>query len=267
MPGKIETRISATGRMRALGAGLRRLQLLPAMAFFACLPAMAQDLPDWSGTWEAQYGGTGTGYVEQPKLSEAGWEQVRNYRRMRDAGELPESGEGINCVPIGMPDIMPSPLFLFEFYFVPDKIVVYLEAYGMVRWIHTDERDIPEDAIPAFMGYSTGHWEDDMLVVETGAVYKGTRMSIPAPDNGEMIEVRHSEDMHLTERIRLVDDDTLEIRTAITDPALFEGSAETRHLYTRHRGREWEVSEYVCAQNNRTYLDEDGKQHFILTTD
>jgi hypothetical protein len=261
------TAISQAAVRHRRGSGIRALIILLGVALVAGSPAGAQDLPDWSGTWEAQFGGMGTGYVERPELSEAGWEQVRDYRRMRDAGALPESGEGINCVPIGMPDIMPSPLFLFEFYFVPDKVVVYLEAYGMVRWIHTDGREIPKDAIPAFMGYSTGHWEDDVLVVETGAIYEGTRMSIPAPDNGEMIDVQHSEDMRLVERFRLIDEDTLEIRTTITDPALFADSAETRHLYTRHRGREWEVSEYVCAQNNRTYLDEDGKQHFILTTD
>ena len=137
------------------------------------------------------------------------------------------------------------------------------DGYG----IHTDGRDIPADATPAYMGHSTAHWEDDVLVVETSAVYEGTRMSIPAPDTGEMILVRHSEDMHLTERIQLIDEDTLEILTTITDPALFEGSAQKRNLFSRRREREWEVAEYVCAQNNRSYLDEDGKQHFILTTD
>lgn len=228
---------------------------------------MAADLPDWSGTWEAQYRATNTGYVKTPVLSKAGWAQVNEVRRKRDAGELPESGEGINCVPIGMPDIMPSPLFQFEFYFTPDKIVTYLEAYGMVRWIHTDGREIPADAIPAFMGYSSGRWENDTLVVETAAVYEGTRMTIPVPDSNDRVEVRHGPDLHLTERMRLIDSDTLEIRTTITDPALFAEPAQTRHLYARHRGREWEVSEYVCAQNNRTYLDEDGKQHFILKTD
>lgn len=250
----------------------RKLVRMLRTIFFAVpvilmLPASAQHLPDWSGSWETQFGGLGVGYLEQPELSEAGWAQVNEYRRMRDAGELPESSEGINCVPIGMPDLMASPLFLLEFYFVPNKIVVYLEAYGMVRWIHTDGRDIPDDATPAYMGHSRGHWEDDVLVVETEAVYVGSRMSIPVPDTGETVLVRHSEEMKIVERMQLIDEDTLEIRTFITDPALFEGTAEKRNLFSRRRGREWEVSEYVCAQNNRSYLDENGEQHFIFTTD
>ena len=235
------------------------------------LAARPQDVPStlpdfFSGTWAVNYG-PGSGYVTAPGLTEAGLQQVAEYRRLKKAGKLPDSGEGVNCVPNGMPEIMASPLFLVEFYFTPEKILVYQEAYGMLRWIHTDGRKIPADAIPAYMGYSVGHWEGHTLVVKTGNIYHGTRMSIPDPDGDGRIPIKHSEALQLEERIHLLDENTLEIRTTINDPVLFSKPGVTVYTYQRHRGEEWEVSEFVCTQNNRAYLDEEGRQHQILTTD
>lgn len=243
---------------------------IAASLWFLAGPCPAQELqslPDFfSGTWAVNYG-AGSGYVTAPELTAAGRKQVAEYRRRKAAGKLPDSGGGVNCVPNGMPEIMASPLFLVEFYFTPEKILVYQEAYGMLRWIHTDGRSIPADAVPAYMGYSVGHWEGDTLVVKTGNIYHGTRMSIPDPDGEGSIPIQHSEGLQLRERMHLIDADTLEIRTTINDPELFSKPGNTRYTYQRHRGEEWEVSEFVCAQNNRAYLDEQGRQHQILTTD
>lgn len=249
-----------------------RIILLYGCLQFAGGPGFAQDqqskLPDFSGTWLVRYGpGTSYGYVTVPELTETGMQQVTEYQRRKNAGELPDSAEGINCVPQGMPDNMGAPLFLLEFYFTPGKIIAYLEAYGMVRWIHTDGRAIPEDAIPAYMGYSVGHWEGDTLVVETGNIYHGTRMSIPAPDGKGSVPIKHSEGLQLQERMRLIDDNILEIRITVDDPVLFSKPGVIVYTYERHRGQEWDVSEFVCTQNNRAYLDEEGRQHQILTTD
>ena len=244
--------------------------LLGALLLFmtsSCFAQTEDALPDlFTGTWAVNYG-PGSGYVTAPELTEAGMAQVTEYRRRQTAGELPDSGEGINCVPNGMPEIMASPLFLLEFYYTPEKIVAYQEAYGMVRWIYTDGRDIPGDAIPAYMGYSTGHWDGDTLVVNTGSIYHGTRMSIPAPDGEGRVPINHSEALRLVEHMRLLDDDTLEIRTSIDDPAIFSKPGEMVYTYVRHQGQEWEVSEFVCVQNNRAYLDEEGRQHQVLTID
>lgn len=235
--------------------------------FGQCLGQDQQPLPDFfSGTWAVNYG-PGSGYVTAPVLTETGRQQVAEYRSLKDAGKLPESGEGVNCVPNGMPEIMASPLFLIEFYSTPEKILIYQEAYGMLRWIHTDGRTIPDDAIPAYMGYSVGHWEGDTLVVKTGNIYHGTRMSIPDPDGKGSIPIKHSEGLQLEEHMHLIDADTLEIRTTINDPVLFSKPGVTKYTFQRHRGEEWEVSEFVCVQNNRAYLDEEGRQHQILTTD
>lgn len=225
------------------------------------------ELPDWSGTWLVNYSGPNTGFVTRPQLTDAGMRQVAEYRRMAAAGELPESGAGTECVPNGMPGVMSLPLFLVEFYFTPSKIVAYTEAYGMVRWIYTDGRSVPEFAIPSYMGYSIGHWERDTLVVRTTNLYKGSQLSIPDPDGGGTVPIQHSDEMSLEERIHLLDEETLEIQTTISDPVVFAKPGKTRYTFERHTGQEWEVSEFVCAQNNRAYLDEEGRLHQILTTD
>ena len=225
------------------------------------------ELPDWTGTWLVDYSGPNTGFVTRPELTDAGMRQVDEYQRMAAAGELPESGAATECVPNGMPAVMSLPLFLVEFYFTPSKIVAYTEAYGMVRWIYTDGRSVPEFAIPSYMGYSIGHWEGDTLVVSTTNLYHGSQLSIPDPNGQGTVPIQHSDEMRLEERIRLIGEDTLEIQTTISDPVVFAKPGKTRYTFERHTGQEWEVSEFVCAQNNRAYLDEEGRLHQILTTD
>lgn len=245
------------------------LGLIASIQFFpqAVVPAYAQEqnLPDWSGRWMVNY--SPAAYTTEPTLTEVGKRQIAQYKQKRSMGTLPDSGAGIDCVPIGMPDIMASPLFLLEFYFTPEKIVAYLEAYGMVRWIFTDGRSRPNDPTPAYMGYSIGHWEEDTLVVATSSIYQGTRMDIPDPEGGTPVPIKHSEEMRLEERIRLIDENTLEIQTTVSDPILFSTPGVMRYTFDRHLEEGWDVAEYVCQQNNRAFLDEDGKQHSILTND
>jgi hypothetical protein len=257
------SRLAASRRLACLGLALSSGAALAQDSGYEKLAA----LPDWSGTWLVNYSGPNTGFVTAPELTEAGMQQVEAYRRMAAAGELPESGAGTECVPNGMPGVMSLPLFLVEFYFTPSKIVAYTEAYGMVRWIYTDGRSVPEFAIPSYMGYSIGHWQGDTLVVSTTNLYEGSQLSIPDPGGRGMVPVQHSDEMRLEERIHLIDEDTLEIQTTISDPVIFAEPGKTRYTFERHTGEEWEVSEFVCAQNNRAYLDEEGRLHQRLTTD
>ena len=66
---------------------------------------------------------------------------------------------------------------------------------------------------PGYMGDSVGHWEGDTLVVDTIGFNDKTTL-----DMGGM---PHSDAMHVIERIRRIDDNTLEDLITVDDPKTF----------------------------------------------
>jgi hypothetical protein len=159
----------------------------------------------------------------------------------------PEDNSTANCLPPGMPGIMNQP-YPMEFLMTPGKVTVVIEAYTEVRHIYTDGRPLPEDPDPKFFGTSIGHWEGDTLVVET----------VGFTDHVEITRgVPHSDKMKIVERFRLTDPDTMSYETTITDPMVLTAPYTTTSTLRRHRN--WTISEYICEENNRNYVDQAGK--------
>ena len=72
-------------------------------------------------------------------------------------------------------------------------------------------RDHPKNLLPTSAGDSIGHWEGDMLVVDTIGFDETTLLSLEGS--------RHSEELHIVERMRLVADGKwLERRFVVDDP-------------------------------------------------
>ena len=55
----------------------------------------------------------------------------------------------------------------FKIFQTADAIATFYELDGVFRQIHTDGRKLPLDPLPSWMGYSTGLWDGDTLVVDT----------------------------------------------------------------------------------------------------
>jgi hypothetical protein len=206
-------------------------------------------LPDWGGVWELDWrsfdGSSATG-EKPPRLTPEYAKRHAEFLAAQKRGERIQASTA-NCVPPGMPAIMAQP-FPVEFLFTPGKVTLAIEAYGQTRRIFTDGRAHPADPDPTFQGHSIGRWEGDTLVVDTVAILTGSQIA-PGVD--------HSEALRIEERIRLVSDDTLQIRMTLHDPqALLEPLVLVRN-YKRHR--DWDIKEYVCQQNNRDGADEQGR--------
>jgi len=213
-------------------------------------------LPDWSGVWEPSFmrPAPGQGPPAPPKLTPAYASQYAKFQ------EKNRTTPGINfvssvasCVPPGVPQSMQEP-YPIEFLFTPGRVTVLIETYSLIRRIYTDGSPPPADPDPSYQGTSVGHWEGDALVVETSAILPET-----SPLNGIN---GHSDKLHVTERMHLVDPDTLEITTTRVDPAVFVEPYTTTAHYRRHR--DWKIMEYVCQQNNHDALDERGNAAFSL---
>jgi len=79
----------------------------------------------------------------------------------------------------------------------------------------------------------------------------------PDTSLGMNMGTRHSDKMHIVERFHLKDPKTLEIVTTIDDPEALAKPWTRTTAYARHP--DWTLAEYICQQNNRNFVDADGK--------
>lgn len=206
-------------------------------------------LPDFGGLWEITFGGGPRGAGVEPKLTPAYAARLEAYQDAQRRGEI-EDTPAANCVPNGMPAIMTQP-YPLEMLFTPGKVTILIEAYSQWRQIFTDGRAHPEDPDLTFNGHSIGHWQGDTLLVDTVGFTTDTAMG------GFGMGVRHSDKMRIVEHFRLAEPDVLEIETTIVDEEALTEPWTTTRRYGRHR--DWTLAEYVCQQNNRNFVTDDGK--------
>jgi hypothetical protein len=234
-------------------------------------------LPDFSGVWERsgvggggnpafgtagnrgaapQRGGAGGTGQRAGRGGPTGPSFTPEYEAMRAAAarkQQPEDNATANCLPPGMPGIMNQP-YPMEFLLTPGKVTIVIEAYTEVRHIYTDGRKLPEDPDPNFFGTSVGHWEGDTLVAETVGFNEHVELA-----RG----VSHSDKMKIVEKFKLTDPDTMAMETTIIDPVALTAPYTTTATLRRHRN--WTISEYICEENNRNYVDPSGKAGINLT--
>jgi hypothetical protein len=73
-----------------------------------------------------------------------------------------------DCEPEGIPPILLTEgVATMELTQQADRILVRLERDDARRTIFMDGRSPPQNADPTALGYSVGHWENDVLVIET----------------------------------------------------------------------------------------------------
>ena len=117
-----------------------------------------------------------------------------------------------DCAPKGLPSAMAQP-YPMEFVREGANILLRIEEYDAVRRIHMDAVEAPEGAPRSLMGFSTGRWEGDTLVVVT------THLSEPRMGGG----IRISETAELVERFAAsTDGSRLNYRITVTDPGRAE---------------------------------------------
>ena len=73
------------------------------------------------------------------------------------------------------------------------ELVIQSEMDGMARWVHLDGRPLPVDPFPSWLGYSSGHWDGDTLVVDSWGFNGNTWFD-------QIGGYFHSENMHVIER-------------------------------------------------------------------
>jgi hypothetical protein len=217
-------------------------------------------LPDFTGVWEIPLGGPASRVVDPaigvPALrTPAPLSLTPEYAAKKQAlmAHAEQDNQSANCLPPGMPGIMSQP-YPLEFLLTPGQVTIVIEAYSETRHIYTDARPLPDDPDPNFFGTSVGHWEGDTLVVQTVGFSPMTEIEPHVP---------HSDKMQILEKFRLIDPNTMSIETTVTDPEALTAPYVSNRILKRHRS--WTMAEYICEQNNRNYVDKNGKAGINLT--
>jgi hypothetical protein len=215
-------------------------------------------LPDFGGVWTPII----SDQVAQEKTNPPPWSPkvAKQIEHMYDEEKAGRPFPVIDhCFPTGMPSYMLITHNAFELLVTPGRVTLLGEGDGnRLRRIYTDGRAHPADPDPSFHGHSIGRWEGRTLVVDTVAllpqVYLAVNEAVGVPNNG---------DMHIVERIHLLDPVTLADDLEITANKLLSKPWKTTRKYYRQRSQKYDIVEGVCEQGSYTEaVDENGNSIF-----
>ena len=247
-------------------------------------------LPDWNGRWRpsadkprpAEIAFDPNNFYSPPDPAEAGdegaglvgliqgtyltkipynKEWLAKYRKIvKDTAEGKSIDRVAICEPYGFPRVMGGNPSGPEIFVTPEVVLMYFDAGSAVRHIYTDGRGHPKgegfdtDVAPRWNGHSIGHWEGDTLVVDTVGTY---------PSNYDQTAAPHSDQLHVTERIRLVAKDWLQDAMTIEDPVAFTRPWQVTRYFKRDKEKYAKVKDDTCSPDNSVDMSQ-GYQKLVL---
>jgi len=202
------------------------------------------DPHDLSGMWEFFNSVPGQGIYATPSKEHppmTPWAKAKYDEAKPGYGPKAQAGGNdpiLKCNPTGIPRILffPQP---FEVVQNPDRVFMFFERDHAWRQIWTDGRSHPKDPDPTWMGDSIGKWEGDTFVVDTVGFNDRSWLDFYGDP--------HSEDMHLIERYKRVDRNTMSLQLIVEDPkaytATWVGDIKSYKLLT---GKKAYMEELFC---------------------
>jgi hypothetical protein len=145
-----------------------------------------------------------------------------------------------HCKPVGPPELnsVPLPLKIVQ---TPKLIVILYEHETYSRQVFLDGRKPVEDPLQRSMGYSTGRWDGDTLIVDTVGFSDGGWL--------DAIGHPHTPALHLIERFRRPDVGHLTIETTIDDPGAYAKPITYTQPLTLQPDSD--LLEYYCTENEK----------------
>ncbi len=184
----------------------------------APVPKAMDGKPDFSGVWESapEYFYNLANDLKPEEVIMLPWAKALQAER---EAKLHQDDPLSRCLPPGVPRInmsTPDAPHPFKIVQTPTLVVLLYETStnSTFRQVFLDGRPLPLDAQPTWLGYSTGRWEGDTLIVDTigfnGLSWTDTTKGHP-----------QTEAAHVTERFTRRDFGHLEIEIIIDDPKAY----------------------------------------------
>lgn len=210
------------------------------------LPRTPDGKPDLDGIWQASSTAgadledhaaslnmlAGRSVVEGGKIPYQSWaaaKKAENFKNRQTADPVSK------CFVPGVPRIMYMD-YPFQIFQTPQAIAMAFEWSLAYRLIYTDGSAHPQEA-NFWMGDSRAHWEGDTLVVDVANNNDETWL--------DMAGDFHSDALHVVERYRMTDRNTIEYEATLDDSKVFTKPWTIRLALHRRTDRD-RLFEYAC---------------------
>jgi len=120
----------------------------------------------------------------------------------------------------------------------PNDVVISHEMIHEARIIPIDGRAPVSRALTSYMGYSTGRWDGDTLVIETAGF----------TDRTAIAGTRHSDKLKVVERLTRVSGDTVSYEATVSDSETWTAPFSVSVPLSTQPG--YEVFPYECHEGN-----------------
>lgn len=231
------------------------LTLALGLAVFGTLPGAAEAAsekiprlngkPDFSGIWQTTSAADhdlephigredappGPGVVEGgsiPYLPKALEQKKKNFAQRQSADPR------LKGYTLGVPRMIYAPYPLQILQRARDITIIPQFGYS-IRTIHTNGTRHPEESQEFWLGDSRGAWEGDTLVVDVKDFYDETWL--------DRAGNFHSTDLHVVERWKFLDANTIEYQATLEDPNVYSRPWTLNVILHRHREKNFQLIE------------------------
>ncbi len=166
---------------------------------------------------------------------------AQNMAGLKD-GSLNDEARRL-CVPDGLPRMLSNP-YPFQLIQTPGQVTFVYELNHVIRPIPLDKPQLSAKALevaPFYSGHSVAHWDGDTLVIESAGFNEKTFLDATGAP--------HSDALTTVERVKKVNDKTLEDVITVADPDMFTKPWSARFVYDLHP--EVRLEDYVCGEGHR----------------
>jgi hypothetical protein len=186
------------------------------------VPRMADGHPDLSGVWWGGGDVGGRGFRLGPRNPDAPtYTSLYKPSAAAAAAKLSDKDDPtLRCAPVAFGTLnvrLWGVGAVGQIVATPKMVVLLTETFHDYQLVPTDGRPHRDDQPPSYRGDAVGHWDGDTFVVDITNFSDDTWMFAEG-----RVSV-HSDALHIVERYRRVDANTLQIDATVEDPDILTG--------------------------------------------
>jgi len=137
--------------------------------------------------------------------------------------------------------------FGFQINANPKQVLITWDFMNTNRVIPLDGRPHIPASLKLYMGDSVGHWEGDVLVIETTNLNDRTWL--------DAVGHLHSDALHVIERFTPIDANTIRYEATVTDTKALTQPMKLTDTFRRNTKAGYEQLEFACVEGGDTDLE------------
>ena len=216
------------------------------------IPRLPDGKPDFNGIWD------------RPRITDVtrdsnacGSGAPTKGCVQKGSGELPYTAWGreqwsgprfdyaARCLPWGYTRAMQT-AYPIEIVQTSKRLAILFESNNVFHVVPTDGRKPLQNPDPSWLGYSAGRYEGDTLIIETSGFNGQTWI--------DTAEHPSSDQLKVTERLRLLDADRVEQEVTWEDPKTYTKPIKNTRVWARMAPGS-QLMEWWCMENNKDLLE------------